>query len=87
MTLNSSGGRVLQFHRASAHPKAIESQERNGFASDIFHNPDLQPSVWHFIISRLDNSEILYWGQEPSLERARDVANAILGGLVSEAVG
>ncbi|HUS18228.1 MAG TPA: hypothetical protein VMZ25_01135 [Terriglobales bacterium] len=77
--------KLLQFNRQAAHPKAIASTEQHGFASDIFHNPDLDPPTWHFIISRLDNAEILYWGQERSLERAQEASRAMLSSLVSTA--
>jgi hypothetical protein len=80
-----SSVKVLQFNRASAQAKAIESLEQNGFAADIFHNPEVSPPTWHFIISRAPSSEILYWGQEKSLSGARSAAAATLAALGSQA--
>jgi hypothetical protein len=77
--------KVLQFHHAAAN--ALDSFERNGFAADIFHNPQIDPPTWHFIVTRVQSAEILYWGQEPSLDRARDAANVLLGSLAAIAVG
>ncbi len=81
----AENGKVLHFHRAAAHPQAVASIEQNGFASDIFHNPSLQPLTWHFIITRLGDPEILYWGQENSLARARHASSAMLGAITAEA--
>ncbi len=72
------GAKVLQFHRSAARPQAIKSIEQDGFAADIFHNPMLRPPTWHFILTRIDNTEVLYWGQESSLQRAQDAAHAML---------
>ena len=88
MTTCTATGKVLQFNRASAKANAIESLEQDGFAADIFHNSALQPPTWHFIISRLHDAEILYWGQERSLQAAHSSAIATLAALSSQiAVG
>jgi hypothetical protein len=81
----AESGKILQFHRAAAHPQTVASIERNGYASDIFHNPSLRPLTWHFIITRLGDAEILYWGQESSLERARHASSAMLNAMTAEA--
>lgn len=69
---------MLQFNRAAATSKAIDSWELDGFAADIFHNPETQPPIFHFILTQVNNAEILYWGQERSLERAREAARSLL---------
>lgn len=71
-------GTVLQFHRGAAQNRAIASFEQDGFAADIFHNPDLQPRAWLYVLSRISDAEILYWGQERSRDRAEHAAQAML---------
>jgi hypothetical protein len=83
MTNDSSRSNVLRFNRAAASDRVTESVEQNGFASDIFHNPELKPPAWHFIISRVQSSEILYWGQERSLEQAQAASRAVLASLTA----
>jgi hypothetical protein len=83
MTNDSSRSNVLRFNRAAASEQVTESVEQNGFASDIFHNPELTPPTWHFIISRVQSSEILYWGQERSLKQAQDASRAVLALLTA----
>lgn len=80
MSSRSSAKRatVLQFHRDAAQNKAIASFEQDGFAADIFHNPDVQPRAWLYVLSRIADAEILYWGQERSRERAEHAAQAML---------
>jgi len=70
--------RVLQFHRAAARTKAVAIIESNDHSADIFHNPEIHPPTWHYIITRRDSSEILYWGQERSLEAAEKAARCLL---------
>lgn len=80
---SARGTKVLQFHRSAARPQAINSIEQNGFAADIFHNRQLRPPTWHFILTRMDNDEVLYWGQESGLKRAQDAARAMLNTLAA----
>lgn len=70
--------KVLQFHRDAAQNKAVASYEQDGFAADIFHNPELQPRAWLYVLSRISDAEILYWGQERSREHAEHAAQAML---------
>ena len=81
MNKSANSPRVIQFNRAAASTRAAESIERDGLASDIFHNPQIHPPTWHFIISRQHNGEILYWGQVRSLAKARAASRAMLASL------
>ena len=85
-TAPTSSAKILQFHRAAARPRAVASIEANGLAADIFHNPEIYPLTWHYIVSRLGDSEVLYWGQERSLERARNAANLTINSIAQKAV-
>ncbi|MEO6119938.1 MAG: hypothetical protein ABIP12_04545 [Terriglobales bacterium] len=87
MVSNGRGPKVLQFHRSAARPQAINSIEHKDFAADIFHNRNLRPPTWHFILTRTDNDEILYWGQESSVQRAEDAARAMLNTLAAAEAG
>lgn len=69
---------VLQFHRDAVHDRAVASFEQAGFAADVFHNPNLVPPTWLYVLSRICDAEILYWGQESSQERAERAAQAML---------
>lgn len=86
MTIRAERARVLQFHRASARTKAVDSIEHHDFAADIFHNPHLQPPTWHFIITHTHSPEILYWGQERSLHAARAAASALVAAIAAQAL-
>jgi len=86
--MSSSGvktSRVLQFHRDAVQNKAIAGFEQDGFAADIFHNPDVQPRAWLYVVSRIADAEILYWGQERSRDRAEHAAQAMLQACVIKA--
>lgn len=76
---------VLQFHRDAARNKAIASFEQDGFAADVFHNPDLSPPVWLFVLTRIADAEILYWGQERSRDRAEHAAQTMLQACATRA--
>ena len=82
---NSPTVKVLQFHRDAAQSKAISSFEQDGFAADVFHNPDLQPDCWFFVLTRTEDAELLYWGKERSRSRAEHAAQAMLAACALKA--
>ena len=44
--------------------------QKNGLLADIFMSQNSHGSVFHYIIQREGEVEILYWGQEHSLKEA-----------------
>ena len=84
MTKSAEPAPILQFHRRAAHALASASLERDGYAADIFHNPEQRSKPWTFILTRDGSPEVLYWGRERTLELAQKACAALLEALTPQ---
>ena len=44
------------------------------YQADLYVDPKLHPPIYHYIITRAGEAEVLMWGQENSVEEAEDAA-------------
>ena len=56
--------------------------EMSGYVADIIIDEKTEPPIHHWIIQRADSPEILYWGQEHTLEEAKSAAHSCLQNLI-----
>lgn len=69
-----SPARALQFNREVALSSIAETIEDDLYAADLFENKQVQPALYHFIITRRGSSEVIEWGQAFSMDAIRNQA-------------
>ena len=69
---------VVEFNRQSAASAVKRSFSSRSHVADIIANENVQPPVFHFIVTLKGSSEIVYWGQTASLREAEEGAKAML---------
>ncbi len=74
---NQSG--PLRFNRDAATSAIVETLQDGPYLADLFANDQVQPPVYHYIITRRGSSEILDWGQTFSMDSSRRMAEEWLG--------
>lgn len=52
--------------------------ERAGYLADILVSRGPESDIFHYVIQRVGSREILHWGQETSLQRAKDCVEDFL---------
>jgi hypothetical protein len=60
--------------------------QRRPFFADFMRDKRLSPEVYHCVIQREGNSEILYWTQHRSLEDAKSAARTELASIASSSI-
>ena len=73
-----SKGNVVEFNRQSAGAAVKHTLASRTHVADIVCNDKADPAVFHFIITRKDSAEIIYWGQAGDYEEAMEAAQAML---------
>ena len=56
--------------------------EMGGYVADIVIDEKTEPPIHHWIIQKAGSPEILYWGQEPTLEEAKSAAYSCMENLI-----
>lgn len=69
---------VVEFHRRSAGSAVKQTLASRTHVADIVSNESVTPPVFHFIVTRKDSPEIIYWGQASSHDEAIEGASAML---------
>ncbi len=64
----------LRFNRDAASRAIVETLQDGPYMADLFANEQVQPAIYHYIITRRGSSEILDWGQTFSMESSRTAA-------------
>lgn len=76
--------KIVEFNREGA-KQFVKSTERIGeYLIDVFVNAKVDPPVFHYIITRTGNTEILYWGQELNMREAQQRARETVSSILSE---
>jgi len=70
----------LLFPRVAASNTITDTISDGLFFADLFCNQKIQPTVYHYIITRKGSSEILDWGQGFSLDAIKKQAQEWLAG-------
>jgi hypothetical protein len=55
--------------------------ERAGYIADIFVSSSPFGHIYHYVIQRQGSPEIVYWGQETSMQSAKECVNDYIEGL------
>ena len=71
-------GNVVEFNRQSAASAVKRTLTSRTHTADIIANENVEPAVFHFIITGKDSPEIVYWGQTQDFAEALDAAQAML---------
>jgi hypothetical protein len=64
----------LRFNREAAFNSIAETIQDGFYFADLFANQNLQPPIFHYIITRRGSTEILDWGQGFSMDAIRQQA-------------
>lgn len=64
----------VRFNREAAAAAIVETLQEGPYMADLFANDQVQPAVYHYIITRRGSSEILDWGQTFSMDSSRNAA-------------
>jgi hypothetical protein len=58
------------------------------YCAEIYvSNPGTESAIFHYIITKIGDAEILFWGQEHSMEDAEDGSISFMRGLGARAAG
>jgi hypothetical protein len=52
--------------------------ERNGYTADIIASLSRYGDIYHYVIQPVGSREIIHWGQEVSMQRAKETVDLIL---------
>ena len=64
----------LRFNRDAATSAIVETLQDGPYMADLFANEQVEPAIYHYIITRHGSTEILDWGQTFSMESCRNAA-------------
>ena len=51
---------------------------RNGYVAEIIASHDRSSQIFHYVVQREHSTGIVYWGQEVSLQRAKECVEDFL---------
>ena len=79
---------VLKFRRGVGKQLSKKTVVVGEHCAEIYvSNPGTASAVFHYIITKLGDAEIIFWGQEHSLEEAEDSAVSFIRALGAKAAG